>query len=229
MSTRTSIVLPAIIALTAGLFVTAWSIAAIDGNDVECQVPTPCGPKTYEIPLLPPIMWPLIELVERPEDIDQATKDLGKPAYLLNFHLATPVSIPGIGLDQAVHIPVQITEECYDGGRKSLYFLEPGEEVLSGIYVTSNGIALSYIKRETGLDTPAEDGDVYSVTITNRDGEVAHEGYGYLEILDPTYGVGQLTIYSGPYDECKIGCEYEKQVLSIKVWVLWSCINVEKE
>src|SRR5439155_16646299 len=72
--------------------------------------------------------------VQHAGELDAATKNLGFPAFLLNFYLATSVNLSPIGLEAAVHIPVQITER--EGGRKSLYDLAQGEQVLAGIYVT---------------------------------------------------------------------------------------------
>src|SRR6266446_5020482 len=89
--------------------------------------------------------------VDHPSKLDEATKDMGKPASLLNFYLATwvdlssSVDLSSIGLASAVYIPVAISPK--EGGRKSLYDLEQNEEILTGIYVTSVGIALRYVKR----------------------------------------------------------------------------------
>lgn len=223
MRTKRNIAIVAIIALTSGLLAATWSDASISGDDVEYQALTAEAPKAFEIPPFPPLLWEMLPSVEGPNDIDQATWELGAHASLLNFYLATPIDLAKIGLGQGVHIPVQITRD--PGGRKSLYFLERGEEVLSGIYVTNNGLALSYVKRETGGIVPAKDGDIFSMRMTTREGLTVFEGHGALEIVNLPYGVGQFRIYPGPYKEC---CEdeEEEEALYAYVWVLWSCIKV---
>src|SRR6266566_5138071 len=100
---------------------------------------------TARIPELPPLAAKLFQQVYHPDEIDEATKNLQIPASLLNFYLATPIDLSSVGLGQAVHIPVQITAR--EGGRKSLYYLKAGEEMLEGIYVTNQVIALHFIKR----------------------------------------------------------------------------------
>src|SRR5690349_20424083 len=111
--------------------------------------------------------------VQDPSGLDAATKNAGKPAFLLNFYLATQADLSPMGLGTVVYIPVQISDR--EGGRKSVYFLDQNEEVLIGIYVTSEGLALKFMKRETGTTSPAQPGDVYSTRITNRDGELIFE------------------------------------------------------
>jgi hypothetical protein len=116
-----------------------------------------------------------------------------------------------------VYIPVQVSSR--EGGRKSLYFLAPGEEVLAGIFVTSDGIALRYIKRLTGKDVPAQTGDAYSERITSRDGRPVFEGIGRLEVFDPTKGFGRLVI-----DRTADGRVL--RVRRIDLWIFWSWIRI---
>src|SRR5437762_1482286 len=95
--------------------------------------------------------------VHHSSELDAVTKNMGMPASLLNFYLATRVDLSSsteIGIGKAVYIPVQITER--EGGRKSIYGLLPGEEVLVGIYVTDEAIALRYMERKTGSSLPAQ-------------------------------------------------------------------------
>ena len=157
--------------------------------------------------------------VRRPEDIDGATRRLGIEPRLLNFNLATPVDLSEMGLGRAVHIPVQISER--EGGRKSLYFLNPGEEVLAGIFVTDDGLALRYVKRLTGRGSPARTGDTYETRVTTADGKAVHREEGRLEVLDPERGTGQF-----------VPVERERGVprrpSRVKVWVLWSCILIDR-
>src|SRR5881398_1704284 len=90
----------------------------------------------------PPIAEKFAELLSHPSQIDGASHRLGVPATLLNFYLAQPADFSSIGLGNGILIPVQITTR--KGGRKSLYYLNPGEEVLAGIFVTDQVIALKY-------------------------------------------------------------------------------------
>jgi len=133
--------------------------------------------------------------VQQSSDLDTKTKDLGMPASLLNFYFATKVDLSSIGLEAAVYIPVQISER--EAGRKSLYYLDQNEEVLVGIYVTGEGIALRLVKRVTGTGLPAQIGDVYSTKITNREGKSVFEGQAVLEQFDSTTGKGHFNVTQG--------------------------------
>ena len=138
----------------------------------------------------PSIVKELSKRALQPDELDEVTKNLGIPAFLLNFYLATSVDLSSIGLGNVVHIPVQITKR--EGGRKSLYYLNPGEATLAGIYVTNQGIALRFMERVTGRSLPAQTGDVYFERITNREGEVISQREGTLEIVDPLTGTGKF-------------------------------------
>ena len=128
--------------------------------------------------------------VQHPNELDAATKNAKIPAYLLNFYLATLVDLAGLG--SAVYIPVQITER--EGGRKSIYFLDQNEEVLAGIYVTGDGIALRFVKRMTGSSLPAEPGDRYSTRITDRAENLVFEDQAVLWKFDPLTGTGHFDV-----------------------------------
>jgi hypothetical protein len=156
--------------------------------------------------------------VRSPEDIDGVTRRLGIEPRLLNFNLATPVDLSDAGLGKAVHIPVQITSR--EGGRKSLYFLNPGEEVLAGVFVTDDGLALRYVKRLTGRGTPASTGDTYETRLTTTRGEAIHQEQGRLEVLDPEHGIGQFVPMGDKGGGSPVG--------RVKVWILWSCILVDR-
>lgn len=165
------------------------------------------------LPEEPPQLQQLMEMVSHPREIDAATQELNIPARLINPYLATPADLTGleIGMGEAVHLPVAIADR--EGGRKSLYYLEPGEEVLAGIFVTGHSMALRYLKRETGEGVPARTGDEYSLRITTRDGDTLYEDRGTLTVLDPEKGMGEINT--------------EKS--KTEVWVLWSCIRVRHE
>lgn len=128
--------------------------------------------------------------VQDPSQLDEAAKNMGMPAALLNFYFAIQEDLSAIGLGKAVYIPVMISKR--EGGRKSVYFLDQNEEVLAGIYVTNQGIALRFMKRVTGSSLPAQAGDVYFERITNREGELIYEGSAKLLTFDPQRGIGQF-------------------------------------
>lgn len=121
--------------------------------------------------------------------------DEGTQASLLNFYLATQVDLSWLGLGKAVHIPVQVAES--EGGRKSVYCLDQGEEVLTGIYVTCEGIALSFMKRVSGSSFPAEVGSVYHTRIENRDRKLLFEGEEILQSFNRESGVGSFSTLAG--------------------------------
>lgn len=165
------------------------------------------------IPEEPPQLQDLFGMVSHPSEIDDATKALDIPARLVNVHLATPADLSGyeIGLGKAVHIPVAIADQ--EGGRKSLYYLDPGEEVLAGYFVTGDSIVFRYLRRDTGEGVPAKTGDQYSIRLATRDGETLYEDRGILTVVDPSKGVGEIKTEKSKTD----------------VWVLWSCIRVRHE
>ena len=168
-----------------------------------------------DIPRIPPAVRKLSRMVESPEDLDRATSKLGIEPRLLNFHLAAPIDLTSKGLGRVVHIPVQISERA--GGRKSLYYLNPGEEVLAGIFVTDGGVALRYVKRLSGRGVPASTGDAFETRVTNTEGRPVYEERGRLEVLDASRGIGTIVTPGGGDPQ------------EIKVWVYWSCIYVEVE
>lgn len=128
--------------------------------------------------------------VQDPSELDAATNNVGMPASLLNFYFATHVDLSPIGLGSAVHIPIQVTER--EGGRKSIYSLDQNEEVLTGLYVTGEGVALRFVKRVTGSGLPPQIGDVYSTRITNLDGELVFEEREVLQRFDSQTGQGHF-------------------------------------
>ncbi|MGH9895682.1 MAG: hypothetical protein ACREA0_27600, partial [bacterium] len=99
------------------------------------------------------ILAAMTDMARNPDELDELTTRLGIPPVLANPRLASTFDMSGIGMGKCVHIPIQITSST--GGRKSLYFLQPGERVLSGLMVTSDGLAYRYTTRETGRTLPA--------------------------------------------------------------------------
>jgi hypothetical protein len=160
----------------------------------------------------------VLSSVSSPKQLDDVTKRAGIEARLLNFNRATPVDLSYTGLGKVVHIPVQISER--EGGRKSLYFLNPGEEVLAGVFVTDDGLALRYVKRLDGRGTPARTGDMYQTRVTTAQGKAIYQERGRLEVLDAAHGRGQLVpLESG-------GATGQQRT---SVWIAWSCILIVRD
>jgi len=147
--------------------------------------------------------------VDHPADIDAATDRLGISPFLINPFLATTVDMSFIGLGVGVNLPIQITTR--QGGRRSLYFLRPGERVLASIVGTSHGLVLRYVSRETGRSIPAQGGDEYSEEFRDMEGNVLAHSKGKLEILNAAKGEGRLVFPEG-------------SPASKWIWILWSCI-----
>ena len=148
---------------------------------------------------------------------------MGAIPHLLNPFFATRLDLSAIGLGPAIHIPVQITQR--EGGRPS-YYLEPGREVLAGVYVTPEGIAHKYMKRESGTAV-AETGDVCSTRTLTAAGEPAYLGYGRLGVVDATKGIGGIGMHKG---EMRHRDEEEPTVPDfVDIWILWSCISVKTD
>jgi len=199
-------------ALVAFIALSAFGIISFNsGNMTLADEPDP-----FTIPAEPPALDDLIEEVEGPGDIDQACDDLGISARLLNFNLAVPVDLTDWELGECTYIPVLISDR--EGGRKSLYYLENGEEVLAGIFVNSHGYIKRYTKRLTGTSVPAEEDDIYQERYVNHDEtELLFKGQGPLTIEDFDIGKGYCTITpdSGFPSTMASAC-----------WILWSCILV---
>ena len=150
--------------------------------------------------------------VNHPDEIDSATDRLGISPSLVNPYLATIVDMSFVGLGDAVNLPVQISHRR--GGRQSLYFLHPGEKVLASIVVTSGGLLLRYVSRETGRSIPAQGGDEFSEEFRDLEGNVLSHLKGKLEVLNAAKGEGRLVFPEGtPANRW--------------IWVLWSCIVIK--
>jgi hypothetical protein len=146
------------------------------------------------LPEQPSFFADLQGMVNHPDDLDPATDRLGIAPSLINPHMASAVDLSDLGLGKGVHLPVQISRRR--GGRKSLYYLHPGEKVLAGLYVTGEGMAFRYMARETGRSIPARTGDEYSEEIRSIRGDLLQQRRGRLEVTNPEKGEGQLVIES---------------------------------
>ncbi|HEX8818873.1 MAG TPA: hypothetical protein VF794_03035 [Archangium sp.] len=148
-----------------------------------------------------------------PDDHDRATAALGLEATLANFHMRSTVTTP---LGPALHIPVQISKR--DGGRKSLYFIKTGEQVIAGVYVIGSELYYRAVRRDSGEHVPAETGDLFTESILSTDGAVVHESQGRLQILDFSRGMGMLEPVAGGNSLA---------APDASVWVGWSFVKVE--
>jgi hypothetical protein len=164
---------------------------------------------TAENPMQSQLLARLQAEVNHPEDIDPATDRLGISPFLVNLYLATTVDLSFLGLGQGINLPIQISRRR--GGRKSLYYLHPGEKVLAGIVATSKGLVLRYVSRETGHSVPAQGGDEYSEEFRDLEGVVLSQNLGKLEVLNAVKGEGRLV-----FSDTKTASRWR--------WILWSCI-----
>lgn len=162
----------------------------------------------------------MTEMVRQPADIDRATELLGIPASLVNPALSSSVDLTFLGLGLAIHIPVQVSDR--DGGRKSLYYLQPGERALTGFLATKDALISRYTTRESGNSMPAATGDEYSEELRGADGSVIAKLYGKLEIEDLSRGHGALTFSRGTPESVDKMVK-DRPNLSW-VWYFWSCI-----
>lgn len=158
----------------------------------------------------------MVKQVKSPTDIDSVSTSLGLIPCLANFSLATEVETP---LGNGLHIPVQISNR--DGGRKSLYYLEPNEETLAGMYVIEGKIYKRYIRRESGQGVPAKTGDSYSKRITTLEDKNVYSTSGTLEIWNPSLGIGTIKMNSSEKNSLR------ETEAATEVWILWSCINIK--
>lgn len=172
----------------------------------------------------PQMAQELLSLVEHPEDIDAATDRLGIPALLMNPHLSTAVDLSDAGLGAGVHIPVQISKQR--GGRKSLYYLQPGEKIMAGIIATATSLLFRYVARETGRSIPAQAGDQYVEELRSASGSVISQLRGRLEITNTRKGEGRL-VFDSPASPEEGGPAGRK--VKVSLWYLWSCYKGEVE
>ncbi|MCC3381050.1 hypothetical protein ACFQ5D_22510 [Paenibacillus farraposensis] len=182
------------------------------------SVPSPSFPTVNEAlakanSVVPGILQ-MAHQLKSPEDIDPVTTSLGLSPQLFNFQMATRVTTP---IGKALHVPVQISKR--EGGRKSLYYLNPGEEVLAGVYVIDDNIFYRFVRRMSGEVIPAQTGDCFAERIATRDGKTLVMETGRLEVLDPRLGIGLL------YPEQQPSVIAARRGISI--WIFWSFIKID--
>ncbi len=197
--------------------------------EISSPAGTPSGPVTsIAIPPEPTkeVLARLRELSPKEPNtaaIDAATREAGFAPVLLNYHLASRAELP---VGPAVYLPRQISE--HDGGRESLWTLEQGKEILTGIYVTGDGIVLRYVKRESGRTKEAADGDLFSTRLTTAEGKTLARIEGTFKALDRDVGLAELeslkVTYTAPGWET---LNVEK--IKVRIWLFWSKITVTIE
>jgi hypothetical protein len=186
-------------------------------TDVDVARPVVESPRMQqEIPGIEAVIDRLTERIKRPKDVDQTLQAARMPAHLMNFYLATVDDLTLLGLGKPVYIPIQITDR--PGGRKSIYELRPGEETLTGIYVTERGVALKYVKRVTGAGLPKV-GDSYSTRVVRPNGALLFGGPGKLVSFDAKKGMGEIK-YEIPSEVTPM-----RIIIIIESSKLWSCFK----
>lgn len=192
----------------------------------EVELPTP---DDIAVPEEPAFRDELADRFGHPDDLYEAMLELDLPPALANFHLAVPVDLTPMGLGKAVHIPVQVVPDPQEGspphGRPSLYFIEAGTELLTGVYLTDAGMAFRYTERVTGEGEEAASGDLYAERLVTVGGDTIFEGFGELEVLDPDRGHGEVVL---DRDANRVPVS-DDRATKTRVWVLWSMYIVETE
>lgn len=167
----------------------------------------------FDIPVNPPLLNTLISTVTSPSQIDSACTNAGSPARLMNFDLATLMDLSDFGLGQCTYIPVLVSAR--EGGRKSLYYLENNEEALAGLIINQYGFAKRYVKRISGTNVPASDGDQYQERWVNYNNDLIWKGTGSLDIIDFSIGKGEISYTATQDSPINVNGSFR--------WVLWSC------
>lgn len=153
-----------------------------------------------------PSVHELLGAIDHPDKIDAVTRAMDMGPRLYNFHLATKVEADIV--DAGTYVPVQISTR--EGGRQSLYLLDVGQEIVAGTLITKDAILDRIIRRDSGVNGPAKEGDLYTIRYVDmRGNEVAKRQYA-LHIVDAEHGIGTL----GENTE---------------VWILWSAIHVVRQ
>jgi hypothetical protein len=121
--------------------------------------------------------------------------------------LASEADLSGMDLGKGMYLPTDLRT------RASVYELQPNESVVIGVFVTDQGM---FAKRVTylGGDNVAS-GALMRLELVDADGRVRRSAEGNLEIIDPSIGHGRIVVK-------------DPELIQKSVWVLWSCIDVEK-
>ena len=143
---------------------------------------------------------------KNPDELAGAYNSLGIRSVAVSPILSARVDLNRIGLGKGIMLSHDIRE------RKSVYRLEIGETVMTGIFVGGDGVAYEYVTRLSGASLTAKDGDTYQLEYKGIDGKLLYSAKGDLNITDPEIGYGYLEGEDG---------------VKLKVWVLWSCMNFE--
>lgn len=148
--------------------------------------------KKFEITQSPPLLSSVQSLAGSTSDLDSVMWELGASASLFNIHFAFPIDYSHLGLGEGIFIPTMISREC--GGRRSVLNLPVGDRVLTGMLVTSKGMALRYWTRQTGCLVKAQIRDNYREEWINRDGDVVITGFGTVDEVDHAKGTASIML-----------------------------------
>ncbi len=154
-----------------------------------------------------------------PLELDHIIRHLGYEPRLVNPFLASQIRFSE---KSYLYLPIQISEET--GGRRSLYFLEPGEEVATGYLIPMQSveqidgqILVRWVERLSGQGK-AKTGDKFVERFKNLDNFVLTECVGELEVVDEKRGVGRFRVLTAPFTTI---------TPSGKIWIGWSLIYIE--
>lgn len=133
-----------------------------------------------------------------PLELDKVLRHMGLEPRLVNPFLATKVSYLG---RTYLYLPIQISDD--PGGRRSIYFLDTGEDLPTGFIIPVqeeklDEILVRWIERVTG-EGKAKTGDQFVERVRKLNGEVLAESRCELEILDEEKGLGRFKHMAAPF------------------------------
>jgi hypothetical protein len=133
----------------------------------------------------------------------------GMPAVIILPSFITKADLSDFNLGTGRYVPIDLRS------RKSVYELNSNESVVTGMYVTYKGVFFRRFTRLNGT-AAATNGDLFRVELVNESNKTISIGQGPLVIDDLKIGKGHIAIENNPALAAK------------SIWILWSCIDVEK-
>lgn len=144
---------------------------------------------------------------QSPEEVRFALTTAEVPSARVLTSLASEADLSGEGLGKGMYLPIDLRS------RTSVYELEPRQSQVLGLFVTDKGM---FAKRVTSLGpTKVGNGSPMRMEIVDSDGKVRLSGDGRLVVKNEQTGSGYIELTN-------------KLLQEKSVWILWSCIDVEK-
>lgn len=152
----------------------------------------------------------VIENLTPAQSPDMVRFMLGKaevPSIHILPSLASEADLSSEGLGKGMYLPIDLRS------RISVYEMEPRQSQVLGLFITDKGM---FAKRVTAMGpTRVGNGSPMRLEIIDSDGKVRLSGEGKLVVKNALNGSGYIELSN-------------KLLLKKSVWVLWSCIDIEK-